>query len=87
MRKSFDVNYAGEEKIGGAVATKLELTPKSESMRSQFPEILLWIDPENGISIQQKLIEKNDSYKLARYSNIRLNQKISDKVFKLKTGT
>ncbi|MBO0910880.1 MAG: outer membrane lipoprotein carrier protein LolA [Acidobacteria bacterium] len=86
LQKSFDVKYGGEEKIGEVLAAKLELTPKSENIRNHFPEILLWIDPENGISVQQKLIEKNDSYRLARYSNIRLTQKISDKVFKLKTS-
>jgi outer membrane lipoprotein-sorting protein len=86
LRKSFDVTYAGEEKVGDVVAAKLELTPKSESVRNEFPQILLWINPQNGISVQQKLIQKNDSYKLARYSNIRLTQKISDKVFKLRTS-
>jgi len=86
MRKSFDVKYAGEENIGSVLAAKLELTPKSESVRNHFPEILLWIDPENGISVQQKLIEKNESYRLTRYSNIRLPQKMNDKVFKLKTS-
>jgi outer membrane lipoprotein-sorting protein len=86
IRKSFDVKYAGEEEVGDVLAAKLELTPKSESIRNHFPEILLWIDPEKGISIQQKLIEKNDSYRLARYSNIRLNENLSDKVFKLKTS-
>jgi outer membrane lipoprotein-sorting protein len=86
MQKSFDVKYDGEEKIGDVLAAKLELTPKSENIRNHFPQILLWINPENGISVQQKFIEKNDSYRLARYSNIRLTQKISDKVFKLKTS-
>jgi outer membrane lipoprotein-sorting protein len=86
MRKSFDVKYDGEEKIGNVNTAKLVLTPKSESIRNHFPEILLWINPENGISVQQKLVEKNDSYRLARYSNIVLTQKISEKVFKLKTS-
>jgi len=84
MRQSFEVKYAGEEKVGNVVAAKLELTPKSENIRNHFPQIVLWIDPESGFSVQQKLIEKNDSYRLARYTNIQPTQKMSDKVFKLK---
>lgn len=87
MKKSFDVKYDGEEKVGGIDTAKLELTPKSEKIRQQFSQILLWIDPKMGISVQQKLIQPNGDYRLAEYSQIRVDQKISEKVFKLKTST
>lgn len=82
LRKSFDVNYGGEEKIDNIDTARLELTPKSESVKKQFSQIVLWIDLQNGISVQQKLI-KGDGYRLAKYSNIKLGQKIPGKVFKL----
>jgi outer membrane lipoprotein-sorting protein len=86
MLKSFDVKYVGEEKIDAADATKLDLTPKSEKVRLQFSHILLWIDPQKGISVQQQLFQASGDYRLAKYSDIQLNQKIPDSVFKLKTS-
>lgn len=86
MLKSFDVKYVGEEKIEAVDATKLDLTPKSEKVRQQFSHILLWIDPQKGISVQQQLFQASGDYRLAKYSDIQLNQKIPDSVFKLKTS-
>jgi outer membrane lipoprotein-sorting protein len=86
MRKSFDVSYGGEEKIDGIDAAKLDLVPKSEKIKQHFPQIVLWIDPKMGVSVQQKLVELSGDYRLAKYSSIQLNQKIPDKVFKLKTS-
>ena len=85
MLKSFDVKYAGIETVDGVKAAKLELTPKSNRVRNTFPQILLWIDPARGVSVQQQFLQGGGEYRLAKYSNIQLNQKISDTAFKLKT--
>jgi len=45
----------------------------------------LWIDPARGISIQQQLFTPNGDYRLARYFDIKVNEKISNDAFKLKT--
>jgi outer membrane lipoprotein-sorting protein len=86
IRKSFDVNYGGEEKIDGTDTAKLDLVPKSDKIKQHFPQIILWIDVQRGVSVQQKLMEPNGDYRLAKYSDIRLNQKIPNKVFKLRTS-
>jgi outer membrane lipoprotein-sorting protein len=85
LEKSFDVNYAGMEQVQGVDAAKLELTPKSQRVKSMFATITLWINPARGVSVQQKFQEPSGDYRLAKYSNIQLNQKISGDVFKLKT--
>jgi len=85
MLKSFEVKYLGTEKVGGIEAAKLDLVPKSQGIRGTFQHILLWIDPAKGVSVQQQLVEPSGDYRLAKYSDIELNQKISDTVFKLKT--
>ena len=85
MLKSFEVKYLGTEKIGGNEAAKLDLVPKSQSIRNTFQHIVLWIDPARGVSVQQQLFEPSGDYRLAKYSDIELNQKIPDTVFKLKT--
>jgi len=86
MLKSFDVKYLGTENVGGVNAAKLELTPKSDRVRGIFARILLWIDPARGISVQQQFFEPSGDYRLAKYSDIKVNQKIPDSVFKLKTS-
>lgn len=84
MRKSFEVKYVQEETIDAVSTAKLELTPKAENIKQHFPQIVLWIDLQRGVSVQQKLVEANESYRLAKYSNIQLDQKIPERVFKIK---
>lgn len=85
LQKSFDVKLAGNENVGGVNAAKLDLTPKQAKVKSMFATITLWIDPARGISVQQKFVEPSGDYRLAKYSNIKLNQKVPENVFKLKT--
>jgi outer membrane lipoprotein-sorting protein len=84
LAKSFDLKYLGTENVDGIDAAKLELTPKSASVRNNFNRIILWIDPARGVSVQQKFFSGAGDYRLAKYSNIKLNEHISDDVFKIK---
>ncbi len=85
LSKSFDVKYAGTEPVQGVNAAKLELTPKSQRVRNMFSTITLWIDPARGVSVQQRYDEPSGDYKLTKFSNIEINRKIPNDVFKLKT--
>lgn len=85
LSKSFDVKYSGNEQVQGVTAAKLELTPKSQKVRNMFDHIILWIDTARGVSVQQQFFTRDGDYRLAKYSNIKLNDKISDDAFKLKT--
>jgi len=87
MLKSFDVKYLGTETVDGVNAAKLELVPKSDRVRNIFGKIWLWIDPARGISVQQQFFEPSGDYRLAKYSDFQINQKIADNVFKLKTAS
>ena len=76
----------GTEKIDGTDTVKLELVPKVASIRNNIDHIILWIDPGRGISVQQQFFfGASGDYRLARYSGIKVNERISDTVFKLKT--
>jgi len=86
MLKSFDVRYLGDESVGGVVTNKLDLVPKSQKIRNTFAHIVLWIDPARGVSVQQQLFEPSGDYRLAKYANIQINQKVPDAAFKLKTN-
>ena len=86
MLKSFDVKYLGNEAVDGKDATKLDLVPKAVNLHNNVDHIVLWIDPERGISVQQQFFfGSSGDFRLARYSGIKVNEKIPDSVFKLKT--
>ena len=85
LTKSFEVSYQGEETIDGIRTAKLQLIPKGEKARGYFPKILLWIDLSRGVSVQQQLMQGQGDYRLAKYSAVRLNGKIGNEVFQLKT--
>ena len=85
MLKSFDVRYQGTEKIDAIDTGKLDLTPKAQRVRSMFEHIMLWVDPARGVSVQQQIFQSGGDYRMAKYSNIQLNQKLSDNLFKVRT--
>ncbi len=86
LEKQFEVKYQGTENVGGVNAAKLELTPKAPRVRAMFNPIVLWIDTSRGVSVQQQFFEPGSgNYRLAKYSNIKINQKVPDSAFKLKT--
>ena len=79
------MRYDGTENVDGVEAAKLTLVPKSVKVHNMFQQIILWIDPARGVSVRQQFIEPSGDYRLAKYGNIKLNQKMPDDVFKLKT--
>lgn len=85
MVKAFDVTYVGPETVNSVATAKLQLVPKSEKLRTTFKQIVLWIDVERGISVQQQFFEPQGDYRLAKYSAIKVNEKIGNDVFQLKT--
>ena len=85
LAKTFDVKYLGDETVQGTATSKLELVPKTQKGRNIFAKIVLWIDNARGVSVQQQFFEPSGDYRLAKYTNIKLNDKINDDVFKLKT--
>jgi outer membrane lipoprotein-sorting protein len=83
--KNFDVTLLGPETVDGVATAELKLVPKSERIRNNFKEILLWIDLERGISVQQKFTQPMGDSRLTKYSAIRMKEKLGDDIFKLKT--
>jgi outer membrane lipoprotein-sorting protein len=85
LPKSFDVRYDGTENLDGVEAAKLSLTPKQAKVRNMFQTIFLWIDPARGVSVRQQFVEPSGDYRLANYSDIKINANIPGDVFRLKT--
>src|SRR5260370_7678931 len=51
MLKSFAIKFLGNEKIGPTEPPKLHLIPKSQKAKQNYAHLLLWIDPQRGISL------------------------------------
>jgi len=86
LANSYDIAYAGSEQVEGVTAAKLALTPKSQRVHNMFQTITLWIDPARGIPVQQRFDEPSGDYRITKYSDIRINQKLPNDAFKLKTN-
>ncbi len=85
LAKQFTVKYLGRETVDGVKTAKLELTPLAAKVKSMFSKIVLWIDTDRDVSIQQQAFEPGEDYRLAKYSNIKLNAPLPPDTFKLKT--
>lgn len=87
LLKNFEVKYAGTESLNGVTTERLELVPKSARLRNMFERLMMWVDPKLGVAIQQKFFQPEGDFRLTKYSDIHLNQKLSDNMFKLKTDS
>lgn len=86
LKKTYDVTFLGEERIGNIATAKLQLIPKSEKVRNYFSKAFLWIDLSSGISVQQQFMQGQGDYRLAKYFAVRMPAKIGNDVFQLKTN-
>ena len=84
--RDYEVKMLGWETISGTKTAKLELAAKNTKIRQTYPKILIWIDPEKDILVQQQFFENSGDYRLVHYSNMKLNEKISDDKFQIKTS-
>ena len=86
LQNQFDIKFEGNEDVDGVRTAKLDLTPKSAKVKNMFDHIIIWVDATRSVSLKQQAFEPSGDYRLAHYTNIKLNSKISDDVFKLHTS-
>jgi outer membrane lipoprotein-sorting protein len=82
LKKSYQVNFGGEEVVDGKKTAILDLTPKT--VLAGIKAVRLWMDEQKGISLQVKVVETGGDYALYKYSNIKINGAIPDAVFDLR---
>jgi outer membrane lipoprotein-sorting protein len=83
LKKNYLVTVQGEEILDKQKTVLLELTPKSDEVRSQVSKIQLWIDEATWLPAQQKFFETGSGdYFVIRYTNVIRNTRISDSRFK-----
>jgi outer membrane lipoprotein-sorting protein len=72
LAATWNIAYQGTETVEGVETAKLDLTPKGAA-NNQFTHITVWIDPKRGVSLRQQVFQEGGDYRLANYSNIKLN--------------
>ena len=83
LKKSYLVTLTGEEELDHKKTAVIELTPKSDQVRSQITKIQMWIDEASWLPIQQKFFEAGSGdYIQFHYTNLMKNLKISESKFK-----
>jgi outer membrane lipoprotein-sorting protein len=85
LLKSYDVKMVGWETLDGVKTAKLDLIPKAAKLKSSLTKVVLWIEPTHSLAVQQQFLEPSGDYRLAHYRNVKINAKIPETVFTLKT--
>ena len=87
LQRDYAVKMDDWETVDGVKTAKLDLTPKKEKVQQTYNRIILWIDPERDVLLKQQFFEHSGDYRIAHYTNMKLNEKISDDVFRVKTNS
>lgn len=83
LKKNYLVTVLDEQELDHRKTVHLELTPKSDSVRSQITKIEMWLDEASWLPIQQKFFETGSGdYILFHYTNLMKNLKIPESKFK-----
>jgi len=53
VKKSYLVAFNGEQDFDGKKTVILELTPKSDDVRSQISKVQIWVDESSWLPVQQ----------------------------------
>ena len=85
LKKNYLVTLMGEEMLDKRKSLLLELTPKSDKLRSQIAKIHLWIDVATWLPVQQKFFETGSGdYFVVHFTSIMRNPRLPDSQFKQK---
>jgi outer membrane lipoprotein-sorting protein len=83
LAANWDVNFQGMEGVGDVQCAKLDLVSKQQNVRNNFSHVTVWVDLTRDISLKVVMVQPDGDTRTATYSNIRYNQPVAEKTFKL----
>ena len=86
LAEKWNITDDGPETVNGVKTEKLEMIPKDPAVRRNLPKVILWMDLERGVSIKQHFDEGPGQYRVATYSNIKMNKSLPSDAFTIKTN-
>jgi outer membrane lipoprotein-sorting protein len=78
LQKAYFVQVAGSDVVNGQPATKLKLVPKEKKVQETLSQVDIWIPEDSEFPVQQKFYNPNGNYRLAVYSNFKLNPPLGE---------
>lgn len=84
LASAYDMKVLGTDEFSGRQATRLELVPKSPEVLKNLKKLELWIPESGDYPVQQKFYLAAGDYKLATYTNVRVNPPLSDSDLKIR---
>ena len=86
LAEKWTITDDGPERMNGVQTEKLTMIPKDAAVRRNLPKVTLWMDLQRGVSLKQLFDEGPGQYRVALYTNIKINQSIPSDAFTLKTN-
>jgi outer membrane lipoprotein-sorting protein len=83
LERSFRLRFLGEQDLGGAKTSLIELVPLNANVSAQLKKVDLWLSDETWLPVQQQFFEASGDYLIARYSDMKVNQAFSASTFKI----
>jgi outer membrane lipoprotein-sorting protein len=87
LTRAWTISDLGAETIDGVETAKLDLVPKDATVHNNVTHILIWIDTARDVSLKQEFFMTSEDTRTAFYTNIRLNQKIDQGKYEIKTDS
>ena len=75
---NYNIEFLRDELVNSQMTTLLRLTPKSGG---QFTTIDIWVNQQNWIPAQWRLVERNGDFTIVTLGNVQLNTPIPDNAF------
>ncbi len=85
LERAYHLRVVGQEELGGAKTSLLELVPLSPAVLAQLKKVDLWLSDQTWMPVQQQFFEASGDYLVARYSDLKVNQPVPSSVFKIQT--
>jgi outer membrane lipoprotein-sorting protein len=77
LADNYEVVNLGGERVQSQDSVHLQLTPKASDVLKQLNRVDLWISLKTNCPIQQKFYMPSGDYRLATYSDIKINPHLS----------
>lgn len=80
---AYHVKLDHEANLDGEATAVLDLTPKDSSILRYFTRIQVWVSEESWLPVQQKFLSPDGDYSVARYSGVRVNERLPASTFRI----
>lgn len=86
LTDKWNVKYIGPATIEGKPVERLELVAKDPAVLKNISKVTIWVDTMRGVSLQQRFDQGSSTYRICKYTNIRVNGSLPSKAFDLKAN-